>query len=449
MKLSGILTALAAVLAILAALACGAAATPVPEGDSSPSVEAANPTSAAESSSMQTTPTAVFSPTHTRRPSPTPRKTYYEMGIEACERFINDNRRERGEEPIRFRADSTPGRLEGTLIFTTQHSRHEYQRFVYTISKDECEVFIEDESLIPTFTSISVGTSYTCGVRTNSTVECWESGYRPQAGTKPSGWMPEGTFTSVSVGIGNHICGVRTDGSVECWSETRREQLEPPEGSFSYISVGWGFACGVKQDSSIVCWGSNNKGKATPPEGSFSSVDASAEYACGVDTDGFIACWGNQPVVRNIDSKPWAVVARTSLEAGAFISVTASGGYYCGIKTDGSVVCWGFGGYGQASPPEGPFTSISAGGTQTYGVRPDGSVVCWGACPYLSVAENELGDCGIKPIDSDGSVVCLEKNGAYSFEPASFASISSSPGYTCGLKTNGHVVCWGMENRRN
>jgi len=59
-----------------------------------------------------------------------------------------------------------------------------------------------------TFTSVSAGAYFACGVRTDGTLACW--------GMATSSVLPEGTYTSVSVGNDDGLCGVRTDGTLAC-----------------------------------------------------------------------------------------------------------------------------------------------------------------------------------------------------------------------------------------
>ena len=61
------------------------------------------------------------------------------------------------------------------------------------------------------FTSVSAGGQYSCGLRTDNTVTCWDTNRDGQTAA------PTGTFTTVSAG-GWHTCGIRTDNTVACWS---------------------------------------------------------------------------------------------------------------------------------------------------------------------------------------------------------------------------------------
>jgi hypothetical protein len=74
---------------------------------------------------------------------------------------------------------------------------------------------------------------------------CWGLLASPSAST---------SFTAVSVG-NMYICGVKIDGTIACWGETYgAPDTPPPVGPFTSVSVGYRFACGVKTDRTIACW---------------------------------------------------------------------------------------------------------------------------------------------------------------------------------------------------
>ena len=333
-------------------------------------------------------------------------------------------------------------------------------------------------SLSREFVSVSAGSHYTCGVRTDGSIVCWGSGEEGRA------TPPAGEFLSVSAGH-YHTCGVREDGSVACWGLNRSGQATPPGGRFLSVSAAYKYTCGVREDSSVACWGWDQHGAHQPPDGKFASVSAGFDHTCGVKLDGSVVCWGrgnkgqttppsgglhsvsagtvNNCGIRRSDASVvcWGeeIHGAATPPDGEFASISAAGSYTCAVRTDGSVACWGNNDYGQATPPAGEFLSVSAGNYHTCGVRVDGSVACWGrntdglgkevgqATPpdggLRSVSAGTVNNCGIRK--SDASVVCWgeEIHGAATPPDGEFASISAAGSYTCAVRTDGSVACWG------
>ena len=159
----------------------------------------------------------------------------------------------------------------------------------------------------------------------------------------------------------------------------------------------------------------------------------------------------------------------------------------CGLRPDGEVACWGTNWFGQVDAPAGPFVAIDAGASHSCGLRPDGSVTCWGEDSldaavltdlggfefggdeqaYVADQRHEqasmadlleaLGDSGspVEPslvalMDLEGAVPEAElreemARRAQGWEPPAgpFVAVSAGYGFTCGLRLDGEVACWG------
>ena len=76
---------------------------------------------------------------------------------------------------------------------------------------------------------MSAGNSFTCGLRTNGSAECWGKNDVGQS-SPPS--YPENIFTHVSASIGgDHACGILLQGGgVRCWGNNARGQSESQDG---------------------------------------------------------------------------------------------------------------------------------------------------------------------------------------------------------------------------
>ena len=283
------------------------------------------------------------------------------------------------------------------------------------------------------FITVSAGTDYTCGLRTDRTLSCW--GMLTHAG----GHAPQrGPFKDVSVGD-SQACGVYDNGSIECWGKRPILPYNRPAGRFSSVSVGRGFSCGIlaeatksgesgeayqalaARDNQIACWGGDWAGKSTPPR-----------------PDGYqIYTQTNLPYLR--------------LSAESYTLVSAGRDHGCGLRTDQTIDCWGANNSGKATPPAGTFTDIAAGRNHSCGLRTDRTVLCWGsdrlgestppAGTYIDIAAGWYFSCGIR---TDGTAVCW---GVTNKIPGGrFTQISAGENHACGLRPDQTIECWGSNS---
>lgn len=294
-------------------------------------------------------------------------------------------------------------------------------------------------------------------------------------------------FASVSSGY-KHACELRADGSVVCWGSNEHRQSSPTSQGFTSIDSGAEHTCGLRADGSVLCWGNgtgNSGYQAPPPEGeTFSTISSGVVHSCGLRPNGSALCWEGRYSGYTGDAAP--------PEGEVFIAV--SSGFYqtCGLRANGSAVCWwNFGTlepgasmsddilsmisvYGQTTTPEGEkFVAISVGEAHTCGLRADGSGTCWWSVDlprllrdnpgfqsvfdlhdavswpdgeiFTAISSGALHTCGLR---SDGSVLCwgnIGRDQAALPEGDVFVAISSGYDFVCGLRQEGTVVCRGRE----
>lgn len=329
----------------------------------------------------------------------------------------------------------------------------------------QCWGFCPDPPSAGTFQQVSVGTWNVCGIRSDATVACWDSrGWDPlsphgamfaqvsaggvtDCALRTDGsvecWGPNnlqpsdraGPFVQVSAGA-NHRCALRTDGSVECWGDEAYDYSSVPPGPFVQISARGDHNCGLRPDGSLQCWGPDEDGQSSVPDGIFTQVSAGHDHACGVRTDRSVACWGQ---AVGIDASyyggPWGT------PAGTFAQVST--GYYfaCGVRTDRSLQCWGF---VPGHPHGAPFAQVSVGRDEIRGLRMDGTV--WGTtAPAGTFTQLSAGwgyTCGVR---TDETVSCwgADDSGQASPPAVPFVQVSAGPDHACGVRTDATVRCWG------
>lgn len=163
-------------------------------------------------------------------------------------------------------------------------------------------------------------------------------------------------------------------------------------------------------------------------------------FIAAVGAFALAGCMNNEPAADTFITKPVAINGTRT-----FVELSLGDLHSCGRQADGQVFCWGSNNAGQSGNgvPGGTasnvprvliggalFSSISAGGVHTCGINVDGLTMCWG--------NNQVGQLGVGSNQDK-------------FEPAptigshQFIQVSASTfNHTCGLKANGEVWCWGL-----
>jgi prepilin-type N-terminal cleavage/methylation domain-containing protein len=250
------------------------------------------------------------------------------------------------------------------------------------------------------------------------------------------------------------------------------------------ISNGDGHNCALKSDNTVWCWGSNASGdlginnttqQLTPVQvlgtggtGYLTGVSqvASAGHwgdrTCALKIDGTVWCWGansnGQLGINNTTQQNTPVQVLGVGGSGYLTGVSQIVGghnHICALKSDNTVWCWGFNMYGQlginnTSDQYTPVqvlgvggsgyltgvSKISAGWSHTCALKIDGTVWCWG--------HNGSGQLGINNTTQQLTPVQVLGTGGTGYLTG-VSQISTVIGlkYTCVLKTDNTVWCWG------
>jgi len=264
-----------------------------------------------------------------------------------------------------------------------------------------------------------------------------------------------------------HACAVRSGGRVYCWGTRSQVAVcapncitEPPheiEGlaGVTEVTAGIVHACALKGDGSLYCWGGNENGAVGPFEHvadlppqllelaqPVRHVGSGVNFTCAVLLDGSTVCWGNTPTFYQRGGGSVEPEMVESLGPVAFLSGALE--HACAIVESGEVECWGlprFGKLGMGEPvssdPNSPVRVTGLTGVLFLDSQPNrncilfgvGDPVCWGLNierpPTVASGDVE------QPIPMPLSL------GA----PMTRVSLGSFHG--CGVRNDGHVVCWG------
>jgi alpha-tubulin suppressor-like RCC1 family protein len=235
-------------------------------------------------------------------------------------------------------------------------------------------------------------------------------------------------FTGGTVTVGRwHTCALTADGVAYCWGDnsgqlgtgdTERRFVPTrvqTETRFSSISTLWGHTCAVSQDAEVFCWGPNEDGQV-----------------------------GDGSTVRR------TVPTRVSLP-GPALSVSAGAWSTCALLADRRAYCWGWNDEGalgigvndgsHASPLQvmgnHEWAKIQAGWLYACGLTAAGEAYCWG--------NNRGGATGVGVMEgvtyTPTAVV-----GGHRFADL-VAGGGAGGGATCGVTTDGRILCWGRHHQ--
>lgn len=333
------------------------------------------------------------------------------------------------------------------------------------------------------FDAIAAGESNTCALRAATSASrmfCWGSNYQGAAGHAPAGTpvlVPteidggQDVWSTVSMGT-TTVCGLRTDGSIGCFGggydhalgdgttadRTATGALAPPPGQ-TWVDVaqeGYG-GCATTNLGELWCWGTNGFGQAgvdpavlssvpTPTrvgaDSNWASVARGNALSCATRFTGSVACFGasfygerGDGVASNEASwVPVDVVSATRMSLGFHVSwfLTPTGEALCagrnadgqcgagilGTKPVASVVTTGL----RTTPG-----ALSVGYSYTLALTPTGSL--------RGTGQNDRGQL------YDGTV---RKRATFlDVGSGTFAAVSAGSIAACGRRANGTVLCWG------
>jgi len=276
----------------------------------------------------------------------------------------------------------------------------------------------------------------------------------------------------------------------------------------SQVSAGRWFSCALDQLGKPYCWGSNfvaslgdgtseSRAFALPTIGdrNLTTLVSHGLHTCGLDASGIAYCWGNGQPLGSVSSSSGSGPTRVEAPR-PFASIHIAASSTCGITTGGTAFCWGT----DAAPidfrswrrsqtpiefdPSVAIGSMSAGWGRGCYVETSGSASCWpannnderpAALPFphqfipdslTGVVSPDLGHSCAR--DNSRGWMCWGSNGrgqlgaidglqcGFSTSFCSgffrntltteFATVKAGDGFTCGLKSDGQISCWGLNS---
>jgi len=251
-----------------------------------------------------------------------------------------------------------------------------------------------------TFSTVSAGGYHVCGLTPAGAAYCWgESDWGElgdglitgpeQCASTPCSTVPVPvsgglTFSSVTAGE-EFTCGLTDAGAAYCWGDNSYGELAQDSTTGPQLCAGYGCS-----DAPVAVLGGIT----------FHQLSAGAKDACGVTSAGAAYCWGYNVYGQLGDGTDSGRAAPVAVQGGhPFAGITDGDYHHCGVTASGSAYCWGLNstsqlGDGTDSSRTAPvsvqggltFAAISGGNAHTCGVTMSGATYCWG--------ENDQGQLG-------------------------------------------------------
>ncbi|KAB2900871.1 MAG: hypothetical protein F9K40_08930, partial [Kofleriaceae bacterium] len=292
--------------------------------------------------------------------------------------------------------------------------------------------------------AIAAGGNRACAVLEDRTVMCWGDTAPEHIGEGPyehRAVAPErvrGLSDVVELELYDHGgCARLGSGQLECWGQEPRydvrQRLAPSTVPRSgTIALGLGHTCVAHAGrawcgGSLVPFGDFRGWSYVPGATRVSHVAAGGGFDCAIVAGGDIACWGN---LHNKDDTPIRAVRVPAL--GKAKALALSDWEACALHPEGDVTC--LRGPERATRPIAignlqDARAIDTDGDTGCAVRTTGVVACWSGVEGTANAHEPSVAVDVPGIRDAVDVV-------------------RGSGFTCVLRANGRVRCWGANQAR-
>ena len=313
-----------------------------------------------------------------------------------------------------------------------------------------------------------------CGIQSDHSVWC--------LGTTPELLVDAASETWAHVSSGDdHLCLIAADEALWCAGSRSYGQLGDGvsgfgseaaaapvgvlgAGPWDSVSAGIRYTCAVTAAGELYCWGWNSDGQLgigtsdydtdhdTPErvgaDSDWSSVTGRDRHTCGIRDGGALYCWGRNTFGQLGDGTSDDTATPTPVTGSqVWAQVSAGYGHTCAIDDAGQLWCAGLNrdlqlGNDSAGSQvltlvdaAGAWSQVSAGDKHTCATKVDHTLWCWG--------NNENGQLGIGMHPDEVSSSLPAQVGTQ----ADWQRVTAGEGYTCALKDDQSLWCWGKDRR--
>lgn len=239
------------------------------------------------------------------------------------------------------------------------------------------------------------------------------------------------------------------------------------------VAAYYSAACGIKSDGTLWCWGNNDKSQlGVSPDGTayvgnqnapvevgnpvvtgpdqWSDVAIGQYHTCAIfkkaqdPDDQTLWCWGNNSSAQLGLGDSSAHDGPKKVGAATWLAIWAGDSHTCGLQTDKMLWCWGANSSGQTGAGATPSLAPTEIGTSTWkqlglgrfhscGIDASDNLYCWGL--------NDVGQLGDKTFVKRTTPVQVDPDNPT--QTWLWVDAHHPDGYTCGIKSNGTLWCWG------
>jgi hypothetical protein len=221
------------------------------------------------------------------------------------------------------------------------------------------------------------------------------------------------------------------------------------------VTVGKWHTCALKADGVAYCWGENAAGqlgtgdtenRSVPTrvqtDVRFSSISTLRSHTCAVSQGGEVYCWG----ANYIGNDAYHALPTLVSLPGPAASVSTGFWSSCALLGDRRAYCWGHNGHGALGTGDDglhmtpmqvvgnhEWAKIRIGFPHICGLTTAGEAYCWG--------NNMYGATGLG-VSQGATHIPTPVLGGHRFADL-VAGGGTSNGATCGITTDGQILCWG------
>jgi len=328
----------------------------------------------------------------------------------------------------------------------------------------------------PTFTTVSSGEHFTCGLTSVGDVYCWGDKSYSQLGTSAVDYnsTPNKVYqitNAVEIAAGRDFaCARISDGSVACWGrgdlgQTGDGYLSTENRIFATrvhgvttatgISAGESHACVLKKDRNVYCWGQNQllqlgnnlsriETMPVKVEGisAITQISSGLNHTCALTETQFVYCWGDNKFGQLGIGTPLILKEKPSIVLGLAKVVFLQLGYNssCASIENVGFNCWGWGNDGELAqadkfnrslPEKISLASLVDSSTALVAI----SIGKYKACGLLNSAKKNALLCWGTTVTTDP------------VSGSTGLSVSLGSDHGCVVQTTGTVACWGWNHK--